>query len=234
MRDGPVDSNSQTPLQAVASYYEARVREFGPTPWGVDWTCEPTQQLRFVQLLKIAGRRRRFSLNDLGCGYGALLPFMRERHGAFADYVGVDVAPGMIEHASRNFADDARAAFAVGSSLPRVADYSVASGVFNVQLGHTPARWRAFVREVLDELHRASRVGFAVNFILPPQRGLVPLQGLFRTRAAPWADYCRRTFGADVEVVESYGLREFTLLVRLSSPARRGASGRAPSSRTAP
>src|SRR5438876_11504259 len=65
-----VQSILQAPLQEVASYYDGRVREFGPTPWGVDWTCELTQQLRFVQLLKVAGRRKRFSLNDLGCGYG--------------------------------------------------------------------------------------------------------------------------------------------------------------------
>ena len=69
------------PLKAVAHYFSGRVRKFGPTPWGVDWTCELTQNLRFVQLLKVAGRRRSFSLNDLGCGYGALLPFIRQRYG---------------------------------------------------------------------------------------------------------------------------------------------------------
>jgi SAM-dependent methyltransferase len=212
-------------IESVARYYDSRVREFGPTPWGVDWTCELTQKMRFIQLLKIARRRRRFSVNDLGCGYGALLSFVRERYGEHAvDYAGADVAPGMIECAERDFAQDAHASFVVGSSLPRVADYSVASGLFNVQLGHAPAHWGAFVREVLNELHRASRLGFAVNFILPAKRGLVPLEGLYRTRPAPWVDYCRRTFGADVEVVEGYGLREFTLLVRTAAQSGGGRS----------
>jgi len=29
-----------------------------------------------------------------------------------------------------------------------------------------------------------------------------------------WRDYCERTFGASVEVLASYGMREYTLLVR--------------------
>jgi SAM-dependent methyltransferase len=217
--------------QRVAGYYDGRVREFGATPWGVDWTCEPTQQMRFVQLLKVAGQRRDFSLNDLGCGYGALLPFVRARIGAGVDYVGIDVAPAMIRKAVRVHGDEGR--FLVSGTFPRIADFCVASGVFNVQLGFADATWRAFVREVLRELHRASRIGFAANFLLPPQRGLEPLPGLYRTRAGPWAAFCRRAFGADVAVVRGYGLREFTLLVR-ASRARRAASGRAPSSRTAP
>jgi SAM-dependent methyltransferase len=221
---------------AVARYYDARVREFGPTPWGVDWTCELTQKLRFIQLLKIAGRRRRFSLNDLGCGYGALLAFVRERYGREAiDYFGTDVAPMMIDCAAREHANDARAAFAVQATLEHSADFSVASGVFNVQLGFPARAWREWVADTLAQLQRASRVGFAVNFILPPQPGLEPLKGLYRTQPGVWADFCRDALGGKVEVVRDYGLREFTLLVRLSSPrARRAASGRAPSSRTAP
>ncbi|MEJ6021751.1 class I SAM-dependent methyltransferase [Ramlibacter sp. PS4R-6] len=217
---------------AVAAYYEERVREHGATPWGVDWTCEPTQQLRFVQLLKVVRARGAFSLNDLGCGYGALLPFVRSRLPGPVDYLGVDVSPRMIAAARQQ---DRHAAFHVSATLPRVADYSVASGVFNVQLGFSPRVWRGYVKDTLRELARASRRAFAVNFILPPRPGVEPLEGLYRTRPATWAAFCAGEFGAGVEVVQGYGLREFTLLVRLPSrAARRGASGRVPSSRTAP
>jgi hypothetical protein len=120
----------------------------------------------------------------------------------------------MIDCAARAFAADSRAHFAASSTLSRVADYSVASGVFNVQLGFSRPAWKRFVQDVLHELDRASARGFAVNFILPPRPGIEPLEGLYRTRAAPWVDYCGRTFGAEVTTVEGYGLREFTLLVR--------------------
>jgi SAM-dependent methyltransferase len=222
-------------LDAVAAYYEERVREHGATPWGVDWTCEPTQQLRFVQLLKVAGARGAISINDFGCGYGALLPFLRRRFPSRRiDYRGADVAPAMIEAARAAAAQADRSRFFVGSSLPP-ADYSVASGVFNVQLGFSPRAWRAHVKEALSQMARASRKGFAVNFMLPPKPGAQALAGLYRARPSAWAAYCREAFGADVEVLQAYGLREFTLLARFPSTARpRGASGRAPSSRTAP
>lgn len=227
---------SNETLAAVARYYDGRVREFGATPWGVDWTCELTQKLRFIQLLKIAGRRRRFSLNDLGCGYGALLPFVRERYGRGAvDYFGADIVPAMVEHAAREHAHDPFASFAAGSQLARTADFSVASGLFNVQLGFPTRAWHEFVEDTLGELRRASRRGFAVNFILPPQPGLEPLEGLYRTQPQAWVEFCQRALGAEVEVVRDYGLREFTLLVRLPwAQAPRAASGPAPSSRTAP
>jgi SAM-dependent methyltransferase len=200
---------------AVARYYTAKVRTHGPTPWGVDWTCGLTQDLRFVQLLKICGRRRRFSLNDLGCGYAALLSFITQRYGAGqVDYAGADISRLMIEHALQAWGRQPFAQFAVSSRLPRVADFSVASGLFNVQLKQTDEAWVAFIEEVLAELHRASRIGFAVNFILPPAPGLEPLAGLYRTAPDPWVDYCSQAFRADVDVVKDYGLREFTLLVR--------------------
>lgn len=225
-----------SPLVAVARYYARRIDEYGPTPWGVDWTCAPTQALRFVQLLKITGGHRRFTLNDLGCGYGALLGFVRGRYGrASVDYAGADIAPPMIEQARCLWREDTLARFEVGSSLPRRADFSVASGLFNVQLGFARKTWRDFVRDVLHELDRASVRGFAVNFVLPPRRGIEPLEGLYRTRPKPWIDYCERAFRAQVALIEGYGLREFTLLVRpRSSPARRAASDPALCFRTAP
>lgn len=202
-------------LASVARYYTKKVRTHGPTPWGVDWTCALTQDLRFVQLLKICGRRRRFSLNDLGCGYGALLSFIDRKYGTGkVDYAGADISSLMIRHALQMWAEQPSTQFCVSSELPRVADFSIASGLFNVRLRNGDEAWVAFIKDVLGELHRASHVGFAVNFILPPAPGLEPLAGLYRTPPDPWVNYCRNAFRADVTVVKDYGLREFTLLVR--------------------
>jgi len=207
--------SSKHPIEAIARYYDGRAREFGATPWGVDWTCELTQDLRFMQLMKIAGRHRSYSVNDLGCGYGALLRFLRTRVGQGVDYAGSDVAPTMIELARSLWQDDLSSQFVLSASLPRLADYSVASGVFNVQLGFSEMLWKRFVSDTLDELHRASTIGFAVNFVSPPRPDVTePLQGLYRTRPEPWIAHCRHQFDADVTLIENYGLREFTLLVR--------------------
>jgi len=68
-------------LNSVATYYAKKLAEHGATPRGVDWNAQESQLNRFVQLCKvIAPEKSFFSLNDLGCGYGALLDYLRDRY----------------------------------------------------------------------------------------------------------------------------------------------------------
>lgn len=198
----------------VAAYYSATLARHGATPAGVDWESAAFQQIRFAALLKIVDVTRPFSLNDLGCGYGALLGYLRDRVTVpDVDYLGVDVSEEMIRAALHVWGTTPGAAFAVGAECPRRAVYSVASGIFNVRTGLRPAIWDRYVTRVLGGLYRASRVGFAVNFRAHSMPGLSS-PGLYETEPEPWARFCEEDFGSSVEVVADYGLREFTLLVR--------------------
>ncbi len=198
----------------VRQYYDRRLSRYGATPLGVDWDCALTQELRFVQLAKRMDLTRPFLLNDLGCGYGALFGFLagRCRPGVF-DYAGVDLSASMIRKASERWGGNARTAFSVGSRCPRVADHSVASGIFNVKLGCADELWAELVADTLTGLHTASRLAFAVNFKLdlraPDRTG----GGLYRTRPEIWASFCEDRLAAKVVVVDDYGLDEFTLIV---------------------
>ncbi len=178
-----------------------------------------------MQLLKICDFAKPFRLNDFGCGYGALLEYLAMRHaGAAVAYHGVDISPAMIEAASDRWSNNARATFAVGSRCGRMADYSVSSGVFNVRLGHPVREWESYIESVLADLRDNSRLGFAVNFMLPHDTQPSE-QELYRTEPRRWVGACEK-LGAKVEVLGGYGLREFTLLVRLTPPkAPRTAAG---------
>src|SRR5258707_10030322 len=66
-------------LSNVEQYYTAKLAEHGPRARGVDWSSESSQLLRFEKLLEVCDLSVPFSLIDYGCGYGALLPFLRER-----------------------------------------------------------------------------------------------------------------------------------------------------------
>ncbi len=212
--DAP-DEDPDTLRGRVESYYTRKVTQFGPTPPGVDWTCAPTQRLRFVQLLKLCDFGGQFSLNDLGCGYGALRGHLDDRHRDCAiDYLGIDLSDAMIRHARRRWRGRSDARFATGHASPRCADYSVASGVFNVQLHPSREAWESLVARTLDDLHRTSIRGFAVNLMQEPLSGRPGPVRLYATTPGPWAAYCADRFGALVEVVGGYGMREFTLLVR--------------------
>jgi SAM-dependent methyltransferase len=203
---------------SIEAYYSARVAKYGATPLGVDWSCQATQSLRFVQLLKICDFAAPFTLNDIGCGYGALAAFLAMRYSeAKIDYLGLDLSRAMVSRARRRFSrPDCR--FVVGTASPRNADYSVASGIMNVNCNYSRAIWEGFVATTLREMRRTSRLGFSVNFLSDAARAKTspdgPVESLYRTSPEPWIRYCERDLGCSVETIDNYGMREFTLLVR--------------------
>ena len=202
----------------VEAYYSARVARHGATPRGVDWSCWATQNLRFVQLLKLCDFSGPFALNDMGCGYGALADYLAMRHATAAiDYLGIDLSQAMIRHARLRLSGPDRR-FVVAASCPRVADYCVASGVMNVSLGHPREPWEQFVATILRDMRRCSRRGFSVNFKAAAGTTMgaadEPAEGLYRTTPQRWIEFCEAELGCSVETLDDYGMREFTLLVR--------------------
>lgn len=201
----------------IDRYYSGKIMAYGATPLGVAWPCQPTQELRFVQLLRVCESEMSFSLNDLGCGYGALLAFLAKRHRRKKiDYLGVDLSAQMIKEAHSLWGKQLATKFLVANTCPRVADYSLASGIFNVKLNQSEALWTHFVETTLMTLRATSRRGFAVNFLAPLAEGETTQTELYRTPSRVWQSYCEKNFQARVEVLQGYGMREFTLLVHLN------------------
>ena len=211
-------------LECIERYYTTKVRRHGATAEGVDWNSAMSQRLRFVQLLKVVSDwGQPMSLHDLGCGYGALLDHLADRHPAASiRYVGSDVSPEMIRRARRRRhlpGSPGFPEFIVASSAPPRVDYSVASGIFNVKLDHPVPAWERHVASTLQALCAASAKGFAVNFMAPQALRLRSAAAgcLYGAPAEHWIAYCRNALGCRVEAVEDYGLPEYTLLVRRAS-----------------
>lgn len=196
-------------------YYAEKLREHGATPRGVDWNDERTQRLRFERLLDlITPTDEPFSLNDYGCGYGALVDSLAESHRAFA-YTGYDVSAEMVEEAARRYGDEPRARFTSDAAELEPADFTVASGVFNVKQEAPDDAWSAYVIETVDQLAGLSSRGFAFNALTAhadPERRRADL---FYADPAAMVDHCLRTHGRDVVLRHDYELYEFTLLVYL-------------------
>jgi SAM-dependent methyltransferase len=214
--DVPVTENGLTGLHdEIAHYYSRKVSIHGPTPLGADWPCMPTQELRFVQLMRLCDFSEPFALDDLGCGYGALLAFLAKRYRrSKIDYLGIDLSPAMLVEARRLWRQRSNTRFVRGHASPRVADYSVASGIFNVKQQQSAEIWTRFVETTLHGMHATSRCGFAVNFLAPLAAGVEAKPELYRSPAHVWRQFCEDKLLARVEVLENYGLREYTLLVR--------------------
>ncbi len=200
-------------LSEVAEYYSAKHAEHGQTPQGVDWNSEASQTLRFEYLCKIIDTSNQFSINDLGCGYGALYDFLANKYGMFS-YTGIDVAESMIRTGEQRYKDKPRARFVLSNKPDQMADYGVASGIFNVRLDRSDEEWRSYLEATIDILDSTSLLGFAFN-------GLTSYSDVDKMRdylyyADPCAlfDLCKRRYSRNVALLHDYGLYEFTVLVR--------------------
>ena len=201
-------------LQEVAGYYANALARHGETARGVDWNGEESQRLRFEQLVRIVDGSPGFSVNDLGCGYGALREYMLERWPDFI-YTGCDVAVEMIEAAGRRLAaPSAGVRLVVASEPPDTADYGIASGIFNVRMGRSDAEWEDYVFGTLDTLDRTSRRGFAFNCLTSYSDADKMRDHLFYADPCKLFDFCKRRYSRQVALLHDYGLYEFTILVR--------------------
>lgn len=200
-------------LDDVAEYYSSALRKHGPSPRGVDWNSEDGQRVRFAQLSKLITEPDRWSLNDLGCGYGALAEYLCERFPA-VDYAGFDISSAMIAAARERYAGTRNIRFEVAPACDRVADYAVASGLFNVKLATPASAWREYLEATLENLHGSSRKGFAFNCLTSYSDVERLRDDLYYEDPCRLFDLCKRRYSRDVALLHDYGLYEFTILVR--------------------
>src|SRR3569832_1578106 len=135
-----MQNNKADLLHEIANYYSEKLAQHGETPSGVDWNGEESQFLRFELLCIIVAIPNFFSLNDLGCGYGALLEVIANKYHAFS-YLGIEVSEDMVQAAKQRHQNNAQARFIVSDKPDNNADYGVASGIFNVRLGCCVVVW---------------------------------------------------------------------------------------------
>ncbi len=200
-------------LATVADYYSAKLAEHGQTARGVDWNGEESQMLRFEQLCKIIDQSGDFSINDLGCGYGALYDVLCSRY-QNCTYNGYDVSGDMIRAATERHAGGRNASFAVAAEPLLMADYGIASGIFNVRLKRSDGQWRDYMQVTLDSLDRTSMRGFAFNCLTSYSDTDKMRDYLYYADPCALFDLCKRRYSRHVALLHDYGLYEFTILVR--------------------
>jgi SAM-dependent methyltransferase len=198
-------------LAQVGRYYSEKLAAHGASPRGVDWNGAESQRLRFDQLLRVCEGREQFSINDIGCGYGALFDYLAPKQ---VDYLGVDISPAMIAKAEELHCGRPGCRFLAGERADRVADFAVASGIFNVKLSTANAAWRSHVVETLEVISVGSRRGFAFNCLTKYSDAALMKDYLFYADPCELFDFCKTRFSRNVALLHDYGLYEFTILVR--------------------
>jgi SAM-dependent methyltransferase len=200
-------------LDPIERLYSESLHKSGVAPAGVGWKDEASHRLRFAKLLEIVrGHDRPFTVNDLGCGYGALLDFMREHELPVGAYAGYDISEPMLA-AARARVGTAGATWIQGAALTRAADFSIASGIFNVRLDAADAPWEAYIEATIADLAAHSTRGFAFNLLTSHVDYREP--HLYYGDPARYFDLCKRKYKR-IALLHDYPLYEWTMLVRLS------------------
>jgi hypothetical protein len=177
-------------LDEVGAYYASKLAAHGSTPRGVDWNSPESQRLRFQQLLKICDERS-----------------------------GFDIAEPMVAAARARHSGRADCRFVANEDLLEVADYTVASGVFNVKLGFDDRAWERYVLETLERLRHLSRKGIAFNCLTRHSDPERIRSDLYYADPTFLFDHCRTRFSRRVALLHDYPLFEFSVLVRLQGGA---------------
>jgi SAM-dependent methyltransferase len=214
------DEEIRRALQGVESLYSGNLAEHGIDSRSVGWPDPDAQLVRFQKLAHLlveddGGPR---TVNDWGCGYGAMFKFLDELKGFALDrYYGYDVSREMLD-AARAHVSDARAEWIQSSELSHDADYSFVSGTFNVRMESSVSAWTAYVRSVLHELHARSRRGFAFNLLTSYVDW--EQEDLFYAPPSEFFDFCKRELSPYVTLIHDYPLFEWTMVVRRDAPRR--------------
>lgn len=201
--------------QQVGDYYTGKLQTHGATPKGVDWNSAESQQLRFQQLLRVCDESP-FTLNDYGCGYGALATYLYEQ-GLDCDYLGFDISPAMIQAAQELLSTYPRVKLTDDPAQLIKADYTVASGIFNVKLDTEKTDWLDYILHTLNELWALSNKGLAFNLLTSYSDPERMRSDLYYGQPTFFFDYCKMRFSRQVALLHDYGLYEFTIIVRRAS-----------------
>ncbi len=200
-------------LEPVAEKFRRRLAKFGAEPRGVYWNDREGQLLRFEVLMGVVDLEGGgISVNDLGCGYGAFFDYLEDQPLLEGGrYFGYDICDDMVKTARQRISDP-RAFLQHSLVATRDADYSFASGTYNLRMGTGEAAWMDFVKASLADQWAKSRKGMAFNMLSCYRRKREP--ALYYADPAPYFDFCMRVLSPQVTLLHDYPLVEWTIYVR--------------------
>jgi SAM-dependent methyltransferase len=202
-------------LGGITRLYGQSLQEHGLTSKGVGWKDEASQRLRFEKLSQVIDLRAieaGITINDWGCGYGAMFHYLDQLLGAgLIRYYGYDISEEMLSAASSSIRDP-RAEWVKASEVTQEADYSFVSGTFNVRMEAGERLWTGYIKEQLRKLASHSVRGFAFNLLTIHVDW--KQADLYYGDPMEFFHYCRQEISRYVSLLHDYPLYEWTMIVR--------------------
>ncbi len=185
------------------------LQKHGVSPAGAGWADGASQTLRFSVLIEAVGLREgdAATVNDLGCGYGALYDYLMRSGIEVTDYTGYDISDEMLA-AARGHVAAPTARFFRSPTLKDQADFSFLSGPFNHKSADDEA-WMSYAESVVLDLAANSRRGLAFNMMTT--KVTYRVDDLYYADADEWLSWCRREVSPNLKLFEDYPLYEWTI-----------------------
>jgi SAM-dependent methyltransferase len=194
------------PLARISS---ETLREHGVTAAGAGWREAASQELRFSVLAQAVQIRPgdAVTVNDLGCGYGALYDYLVGVGVDVQHYRGYDISDEMLA-AARARVPAEHGCFSQAPLITDVADFSLLSGPLNLKVADDEA-WQLYSRAVVLNLAQHSRRGFAFNMMTT--KVTYRVEELHYADPVEWLEWCRREISPSLDLFEDYSLYEWTI-----------------------
>lgn len=199
----------------IERYYQKNLSTHGASAEGVGWKNAEAQRVRFEQLLKVIYTEGQFSINDVGCGVGDLSAYLTEKKYQFS-YKGYDVLESMISEAREKYLENGTRQFFQVDDLAQMqpADYSVASGIFNLKFEVTDEHWKQYILKTLEVMNEKSKFGFSFNALTSYSDAAFMKAELYYSNPGWLFDYCKTRFAKNVALLHDYSQYDFTILVK--------------------
>lgn len=207
----------------LQDYFTEKITTHGANFKGVGWNSSARQELCFRQLLRIcedpaSGRiADNFSINDYGCGYGALVEYLVKYDYKFSSYTGFDLTKAMVDKAEELFGNLKNCRFINNEDRLIPTDYTIASGLLSLKLDTNNEQWEKYVLQLLEKFWKFSKKGLAFNSLTIYSDSELMRPELYYPDPCFLFDYCKTKLSKNVTLLHDYGVYEFTILVRRDS-----------------
>jgi SAM-dependent methyltransferase len=200
--------------RAYAEFFDLRSRLFaGDDMMVLEYLDRQTQELFFqhaVEKFELGDKK----IIDVGCGLGYLKKYLDEHASGYHSYLGVDLSREMVHGARERFggaAGGARAAFIQRDILAEPFaenefDVGFLISVLGYPIGDDP---ESYMKQLLRELFRISRLGIAFTHLAPGRRA-EPSD--FTYDPETLAAWCRAELSEKV-VLDDWGILTYVVAV---------------------
>lgn len=202
----------------ISNIYNKRFDNYYNTPKGVFWNSKLSQDLRLNiildKILEIA-KTEKFSIADIGCGYGRLYEVIRERNlNGKVKYCGFDINQKLINFCKNN-KDFENVKFAISSFPFKNTDYVVMSGTYNLTPTNNIYLWEDYIIKNLISNWKLVKKAMIFNCLIKEKKEIN--KSLYYTELSWIKGVCENNFGK-IQIFKNKLLKDdITIVIKKSA-----------------